>query len=224
MPDLLTLGDPPLVAFLPQRLVASLEEAATRMRYADEMQIHARGDQKPGLSIVHEGAVRFVRITAGGDEVTVSVLGPGHSFGEATLFTGAGRAYDAMAVGATVIDQIPKTRVDRLLEVEPALARIMLAALTQRLYSALGFLDDLRLLSLEQRVAKLIAGMADNAKTPSVVECRQSDLAFTLGVSRVSVGKALSRLQDEGLIALGYGRINVPDCAALRYWIDEATG
>jgi len=215
MPDLLTLGDQPLLTFLSPALLARLEKVATRVRYRDGVIIHGLGDDKPGLSIVRDGAVRFAKHTSGGGEVTVSILGPGHSFGEATLFAGMGRAYDATAVGDTVVDQISKAKFNRILEDAPELARALLAATTRRLYSVLGFLDDLRTLPLGARVAKLIIGMEELAKTPGVVECRQSDLAFTLGVSRVSVGKALARFQDAGLIRLGYSRINILNRAAL---------
>ena len=220
MPDLLTLGDQPLLDLLSPALQSRLKEAATRVRYRDGVLIHGGGDDKPGLSIVREGAVRFAKHTPEGGEVTASILGPGHSFGEATLFAGMGRAYDAIAVGDTVVDQLSKTKIDRLLDEEPALTRALLRATTRRLYSVLGFLDDLRTLPLEARVAKLITGMAVAAKTADVVECRQSDLAFTLGVSRVSVGKALARLQEKGLIKLGYSRIEILGRAALKQWIE----
>ena len=215
MPDLLTLGDQPLLALVSPSLLARLEEMATRVRYRDGVMIHGLGDDKPGLSIVRDGAVRFAKHTPGGGEVTVSILGPGHSFGEATLFAGMGRAYDAIAVGDTMVDQISKAKFDRILQAEPELAHTLLAATTRRLYSVLAFLDDLRTLPLGARVAKLIIGMVAVAKTPDVVECRQSDLAFTLGVSRVSVGKALARLQDKRAIQLGYGRIEILSRAAL---------
>ena len=222
--DLLTLGDEPITALLPKEIVARLTAAGTRMNYADGRLIHGRGDDKPGFSIVVEGAVRFVRRLADGGALTNSVLGPGHSFGEATIFAGWGRAYDAIAVGDTAVDQIPKAAFERLLGEEPVLANAMLVSTTRRLYAVLAFLDDLRSLPLETRAAKLIFGMAASAKAPERVECRQSDLAFTLGVSRVSIGKALSSLKDTGLIELGYGEIRIPDRAALGAWIVRREG
>ncbi len=219
MPDLLTLGDQPIDALLPAETAARLRGVATRVGYPDGRLIHARGDDKPGFSIVANGAVRFVKRLADGGELTISVLGPGHSFGEATLFGGMARAYDAVAVGETAVDQISKVAFERLLGAEPALGRALLVATTRRLYAALGFLDDLRSLPLEARAAKLILGMTASAKRTDRIECRQSDLAFTLGVSRVSVGKALGALQQLRLINLGYGEIGIPDRRALATWV-----
>lgn len=221
MADLLDFDSRPFLSLLPEGLAAQLKAAAVRVGYEDGETIHSRGDAKPGLSIVRSGAVRFATLGADGSVVTISILGPGHCFGEATLFAHLPRTHDASAVGRTAIDQIPKARFDRIFDREPMLARLLLEATTQRLYAVLELLDDLRRLPLPVRAAKMIAGMARSAKRAGEVECNQSDLAFTLGVSRVSIGKALAQLQDEGLIELGYGRIFVPDARALGAWIAE---
>ena len=219
MADLLDFGARPLVALLPDALAARLSAAATVVDYDDGETIHSRGDMKPGLSIVRSGAVRFAIPGADGSYLSTSVLGPGHCFGEATLFAQLPRTHDAIAVGATVIEQIPKARFDRIFDEEPMLARALLEATTQRLYAVLDFLDDLRRLPLPVRVAKLILRMAQSAKQSNEVECSQSDIAFTLGVSRVSIGKVLAQLEGERLLALGYLRISVPDLHRLNDWI-----
>ncbi len=220
MADLLVFREAPLTRLLQPDLLARLSGAGRPVRYADGQLIHGRGDDKPGYSLVREGEVRLVKPRKDGDELTISIVGPGYGFGEATLFAGAPRAYDAYAVGETVIDQIPKPAFERVLDEDPRLARAMLGSLTRRLYAALGLLDDLRSLPLPVRAAKLIADMASSAKSPERIICRQSDLAFTLGVSRVSIGKALAKLQDDGLVRLGYGEIAVPDARQLEAWIE----
>ena len=219
MADLLDFESPALLTTLPERLADRLRAAAVTVEYADGETIHSRGDHKPGLSIVREGAVRFAIPGADGSYLTTTILGSGQTFGEATLFAHLPRAYDAISVGRTKVDQIAKPRFDRIFNEEPDLARLLLANTTQRLYAVLGFLDDTRRLPLPVRTAKLIASMAKTAKHHAEVECSQSDLAFTLGVSRVSVGKTLSGLQHEGLISCGYGKIGIIDLAALDEWI-----
>lgn len=223
MADLLDFGSTPFMSLLPETLAARLRAEASAFDYDDGETIHSRGDAKPGLSIIRSGAVRFANPGEDGSSITTSILGQGHCFGEATLFAGLPRAYNAIAVGETVIEQIAKTRFDRIFNEEPELARTFVIAITQRLYVALDFLDDVRRLPLDVRTAKLIWSMARSAKHKGGVECSQSDLAFTLGVSRVSMGKALARLQDQGLITLGYGRIGVPDLNRLASWIAERT-
>ncbi len=219
MADLLDFGGAALGSMLPSALRQRLSEASTHVRYGDGETIHSRGDAKPGLSIVRSGAVRFAIPGEDGSWVTTSILGPEHCFGEATLFAGLSRTYDAIAVGETVIEQLTKRRFDAIFDEEPALARTMLEATTQRLYASLGFLDDQRRLPLKLRMAKIIVSMARSAKRVNVVECNQSDFAFTLGVSRVSAGKTLGELQEAGFIRLGYGQIDIVDAASMNAWI-----
>ena len=63
--------------------------------------------------------------------------------------------------------------------------------------------------------------MAETSGKRNVVYCRQQDLAFTFGLSRVSIGKSLKKLQDDGLIELGYGCIHFPDPAKLEHWLSK---
>ncbi|GJL92002.1 Crp/Fnr family transcriptional regulator [Hyphococcus sp.] len=221
MADLLDFGGAALGNMLSADLRQRLSAAATPMRYGDGETIHSRGDAKPGLSMVRSGAVRFAIPGEDGSWVTTSILGPEHCFGEATLFAGLPRAYDAIAVGETVVEQLTKRRFDAIFDEEPELARALLAATTQRLYASLSFLDDQRRLPLKLRMAKIIVSMARSAKRANVVECNQSDFAFTLGVSRVSAGKALGELQDVGFIRLGYGQIEITGASSMHAWILE---
>ncbi len=219
MPDILDFGGTPLLDLISDTLRDKIRASATAIRYSNGAFVHAHGDDKPGLSIVQSGAVRIGLVDTDGTYVATSVLGAGHCFGEATLFADRPRTHDAVAVGETIIDQIDKRSIDRLLENEPELARALLKATTQRLYSVLDFMDDLRRLPLILRTAKLIRTMARSAKLDGIVECNQVDLAFTLGVTRVSIGKALAALQEAGIIKLGYGKIEIPHQARLNDWI-----
>ncbi|WP_425408464.1 Crp/Fnr family transcriptional regulator [Hyphococcus sp.] len=210
-------------ALLSPRVMTRLTKAAVRVAYADGAVIHSRGDSKRGLSIIHEGGVRFTNPGLDGSLVSTGVMRPGHFFGEATLFVDLPRTQDAIAIGQTLIDQISKKRFDRIFDEEPELARMMMKVTTERLYLTLEFLDDMRRLPLKARAAKLIVTRASIAEDATVVNANQSEIAFTLGVSRVSIGKALSALQTEGLISLGYGKIQIPDLSGLKSWIAENT-
>jgi len=37
-----------------------------------------------------------------------------------------------------------------------------------------------------------------------------------IGVSRVAIGKALKKLESEGLVTVGYGQINLPNISKLQ--------
>jgi CRP-like cAMP-binding protein len=168
---------------------------------------------------VRSGAVRFGNAGDDGSYVTTTVMGPGQSFGEFTLFGDLPRTHDATAVGATIVDFLEPVRFDRLLVEAPELWRILMVATTKRLHDALELLDDVRRLPLPALTAKLLLSLPPSSEDPALVECNQADLAFTLGVSRVSIGKALARLQKAGLLVLGYRTITIRDRTALQTWL-----
>ena len=219
MADLLFSDAPGIVELMPEALVRRVRAAAKPTRYLDGELIHARGDLQRGLSIVRSGAVRFGNAGDDGSYVTTTVMGPGQSFGEFTLFGDLPRTHDATAVGATIIDSLDHARVDRLLAEAPELWRILMVATTKRLHDALELLDDFRRLPLPALTAKLLLALPPSKEDPAVVACNQADLAFTLGVSRVSIGKALAQLQQANLLVLGYRTIRIRDRAMLKSWL-----
>jgi CRP-like cAMP-binding protein len=218
MSDLLEIT-PALGDLLTPRLAARLREGGVPVRYADQALIHARGDIKPGLSMVRSGSVRFGNAGNDGSYLVVTVMGPGECFGEFSLFADLPRTHDAVAIGETVVDQISRAAFDAILAEEPELSRIMLTAVTGRLHAAMELIDDMRRLPLPVRTAKLIWQMTQTRGGQGAVRLTQSDLAFALGVSRVSAGKALSQLRQLGLVKPGYGQIEVPDPARLARWV-----
>jgi CRP/FNR family cyclic AMP-dependent transcriptional regulator len=219
MADLLFSDAPGIVELMPEALARRVRAAAKPTRYRDGQLVHARGDLQRGLSIVRSGSVRFGNAGEDGSYVTTTVMGPGQSFGEFTLFGDLPRTHDATAVGATTIDYLDHVRVNRLLVEAPELWRILLVATTKRLHDALELLDDFRRLPLPALTAKVLLTLPPSEEGSALVACNQADLAATLGVSRVSIGKALAQLQKAGLVVLGYRTITIRDRAVLKSWL-----
>lgn len=205
-----------LINLLSNDLISELKKAGQERHFTAGQTIHSQGDRLPGLSIITTGQVRFGIFGVNGDYIQTGILGQGHCFGEATLFTEKPRPYDAEAIGDTTILKVNKPDIDKLVAHHPSFAQALLVTLTGRLYEALEFADDLRTLSLEARIAKqLLTFHRSGGLNNHIIPVRQSDLANSLGISRVSAGKALSNLQQQGLIKLGYGEIQITDALQL---------
>lgn len=212
----------PLLPLLSASLQDALHEAGDERSFQDGQTIHTRGDDRPGLSIILKGLVRFGTVSKDGEYIQTSLLGAGHCFGEATLFAGMTRAYDADAVGETAILDIVRPRCEKLIEQYPEFSKALLVTITKRLYASLDIADDLRRLPLKAQVAKYLIRLAVISASPGKpVPVRQADIAFALGVSRVSVGKILDALQRSGYIALGYREITIVDGPGLVNWVQE---
>lgn len=206
----------PLWQLLEPDAQAEARAAGTERHFSPKQVIHSKGSEQGGLSIVMEGRVRFGVYAEDGTYIQTGLLAQGHCFGEATLFAETARAYDADAFEPTTILSITKPRFDRLLADHSTLAKALLTTLTSRLYEALEFADDLRRFPLEARIAKyLLRAAATGGFEHGVLPVRQIDVTYALGISRVSVWKALRSLEDAGHVSIGYGKISILNSEAL---------
>lgn len=205
---LLDLLDPPLRAWL--------AEQGVRRSYADGEMIHRRGDSEPAMGVVITGVVRLTRLHANGTQTFVSSLQPGHHYGDVLFHSRARRTHDAWAVGAVQIDHYDLAAYQTLLErreVLLALHRVTAA----RLAGSISMADDLRGLSREAHLAKVLLSIRTNRD--GSIDCLQEDLAALLGISVMTLAKALAVLRGQGLIETRYRGLRIVDRRRLRAWL-----
>ena len=135
------------------------------------------------------------------------------------MFAGLPRTHDLWALDDVEIGTVPAKPFIKLTEEHPEITRALLAISLRRSYVILDFLDSLRRLPLDVRLAKLLMGQAVKSEQNTVV-IKQEALAYTLGVTRMSVSSALTKLENAGMLERGYGRITL-NRAALSDWIIE---
>jgi len=148
-----------------------------------------------------------------------ALLRPGETFGEFTLLAGLPRTQTLWSQGRTAICHVTAARFMKLFDDEPSIARAMITLTLQRNYELMEFMDAQRRLSLPARVARLLLISVDAETGSEAIECRHEDLAFMLGVSRVATGKALGKLEKDGLVVRRYGYIEIPDIQRMRSMI-----
>lgn len=221
--DPFTIKAPAFLDRLPKPLATKLIEAATLIRYDDGQMIHSRGDTKLGISIVKSGLAYVGAYGQDGSFVLTSILGPGQTFGEFTLFADLPRTHDVTAAGKTEIHQISAARFSKFYNSEPDISRALLSCSLMRTHFLLEMMDAMRRLPLNERTAKTILIMMQAAGGEKVYECRQSDIAFALGISRMSISKALQYLSGLGLLELGYRQIRIPNPERLARWVKVQT-
>lgn len=221
MIDLLQHGSPSLIDLISDELWRQLQAIGTVERYQDGQMIHMRGDEKPGITVVLDGRVMIGLQGSEGTFLTSSVMGRGQCFGEFTLFAGLPRTHDISAIGETQVLQIKGKPFLALFNAEPSLSHALLTINVYRTHGLLEFLDDLRRLPLPVHVAKFLLSMSESASNKKEIQCNQEVLAFNFGVSRISIGKALKKLEATGLIEVGYGKIGITDHPQLRRWVEQ---
>ena len=214
----------PFLDFLSQDQVALLKERGHHRSLSDGQFIHSRGDSEPGISVIEKGAARAGIYGPDGGFILTSFIGPGHSFGEFTVFTDLPLSHDISAVGPTTLINIPAQKFLDLCDTEPAYLAALLRATLLRSHILIEMLHALRLLPLVPRVAKYLLIMAPDRSTQAKLHFRQTDFAATLGLSRASMNRALSELEALGLIRRSYGYVKICSVPGLSRWLEHAVG
>lgn len=206
---------------LPEAQQQQLRGAGRVKHYPDGATLHACGDTSRSMGVVEAGEVVLSNVAADGRRIITSRLLPGDSFGEFTLFAGAARYHDAQARGATTVLYVEPGPFRRCMDASSALRDAVLEMLAQRLMWALDRIHDGFELPLGKRLVKQLLSDARPGPTGLRFSGSQTELADTLGVSRVAVGQALRPLQQRGWLRTEYRGIVLLEREALQHWLAE---
>lgn len=222
--DLFLFRPQPFLSFLSGDQIVRLKAAGQRRKLSDGQYIHSRGDTDPGISIIESGAARAGIYGADGEFILTSFLGAGHSFGEFTVFTELPLSHDISAVGPTTVIRIPSRTFLDLGAAEPAYIGALMRATLMRSHILLEMLHAIRILPLVSRVAKFLLILTPPPPAKPKVRFKQADLAATIGLSRASMNRALTELENMRLIKRKYGAIEVCDLDELMAWLKREAG
>lgn len=193
-----------------------------------------KGTPSTGFYLVREGLVQLSVSNSAGTVKVVEILRPGSAFGHAVMFIHKPYPVDATALSDTRLVFVPAAAVDRVLDDDPAMARIMLASMARRLQSTIQDITMLSLQSATQRIVAYIlgaagtrtgdsgavAGTADDAShgarsTSIELPALKQVLASRLGMTPETFSRAMRALTDRGLIRPAGAVIQIPDIPAL---------
>ncbi|GGZ96385.1 hypothetical protein GCM10008090_00770 [Arenicella chitinivorans] len=218
--DLLRINTPNFLSQLSPPVVEKVKAAGRLVQYQDGQLVHSRGTTLPGISIVADGVAHVGVYGRDGRFVMTAILGAGECFGEFTLFTDLPRTHDVYAGRDTSVYQLTGHSFMQLYAQHAEISQALLTTTLLRSHLLLEMLDAIRRLPLPQRTARILLTMAKTSGQHRNFVCRQEELAYTIGVSRVSIGKALHTLQSLGFVSLGYRYIELLDLDAMRAWLD----
>jgi CRP/FNR family transcriptional regulator, cyclic AMP receptor protein len=202
-------------------LVALAAMGATRRYRKDEM-IFLRGDEGTQLYVILQGRVRIFVEDERGREVTLKVIEAEDFFGEMALLDGQERSASVQAGCETRAFVLSREGFSRFLNQTPAVAMRLLASLSQRIRHADEAIENLALLSVKGRLARLLVSWAARISggADGPVELKlpmpKSEIAKMLGTSRETVSRLMSEMSDEGAFATVGQSLHIESLAALR--------
>jgi len=183
------------------------------MRHRGDI-VHRPELEVEALYIVKAGTVAIYRLAHDGRKVVVALVGPGGVFGEMPLIGLRMGATFAEAAEDAALCVISRTNLEDLLMEYPQVSIGLLRALSRRLLAMEERIEELAVLSVPARVARLLLRPADPSGV--IVGFSREELAALLGAARETVSRAIADFRNRGIIESQRRYLRVVDRARLR--------
>lgn len=180
------------------------------------------GDPTEHLYIVKTGAVKIVGSAPEGGDVIISLLKPGDIFGEMALEEGAAQDHRAEAADDTLLCEVPRTLVVRMIEEAPAFGLHVTKLIGRRLRTLRSRVGELLGKSAPARLAHALLdlarehGVQDGEGVLIPIRLSQSELGKLVGLTRETVNGILNVWRDQGILQLDRRRIRLMDAERLK--------
>ena len=187
--------------------------AARRRTFKRGEVVFHRDDPADTIHLVSSGCFAARVSTPLGDNVTLSLIGPGESFGEMALVRPdhvRSATVSALEPGETRV--LSLTEFNRLRRERPALDALLVELLARRVADLGDRLVDALYTPAPRRVGKLLDDLEKRYKTGSgvaVIPLTQDDLAGLAGTSRLTVSRVLRGLRESGQVEVKRGKITI---------------
>jgi CRP/FNR family cyclic AMP-dependent transcriptional regulator len=200
---------------LPDDMAALVTAACRRRRFAPNEVICHAGDPADSLYIVRTGHVAILVNTPLGQQLTFTILGPGHSFGELSLLMGAGvRSATARALDATEVLSLKGSDLARLRRENPSLSDSLLRVVCAQVLRLSAQLAEFLYLPVETRIRRRLLDLGrlyEEADGRTVIPLSQEEIAAMAGAARPTVNRVLRQDEGLGIVALHRRQITILD-------------
>lgn len=182
------------------------------------------GDPCEEFHVVVSGQVKLFVISPAGQEKVIELLGPGHSFAEALMFTDQRYILNADALASSEVLTVSKQAILAEIRRDPRFSLRMLAGISRRLHSLVNDVEAGALHSGMQRVIGYLLRENDVHEC-AIGEVFTVSLPVSKGIiaSRLSLtpeyfSKVLHDLEAERLIKIDKRDIHIIDAARLKHY------
>jgi len=161
------------------------------------------------MYVLMSGKVNLICTNNEGRRLVIATLEPGAIFGEGALDMSSDPNTFVEAAEASSVWVIPSTEARNLTMQYPILGWGLLQTYGERLLQVENSLEDVAYKKLPERLAMLLLDLADDSGAIKGVS--HQSLADHLGTYRETVSAILRDFKRQGMVELGYRRINLID-------------
>lgn len=180
------------------------------------------GEPAENLYFVASGVVKVFKTSVEGKEQILSIVRPGESFSDVSIFDGGLNPVSAQAMGSVLLYGIKRNEMQAIVSTHPHIALNVIRVLAQRVRHLLSLVEDLSFKHVIGRVAKILLEHigGEMGRGPRLT---QQEMAAMAGTVREVVGRSLKELEEAGAIKLDRHRIVITDKEALQKIIEVSS-
>jgi len=212
----------PLFAALRPAELDELVAFTAERRFPRDSSVFQRGEPGGSLMVLVQGRLRIGAVSVEGKEVTIGMVEPGGVVGELALLDGNPRSADVMAMEDSTVVVVERRDFLPFLTRNPDLLLRLLALLCERLRRTNVALEEVALLNLPARLARVLVklgqdyGATEANGTRIRLKLSQRDLSALVATTRESVNKQLRQWRADGVLDEADGHIVIRRPEALR--------
>lgn len=177
-------------------------------KYRKGQVIFFEGDVEDKLYIVNQGKIKIYKYNREGREQILYILSEGEFIGDMSLLKKGNFQFNAEALEDTLICTIAKDDFDEIITRNPEITLKILEVLHDRLMSLENLIQNLSTKDIEIRIASMLLsfagdfGLEDDNGIAIDLPLNREEMANYIGVTRETISRKLTSLQDEGVIEL----------------------
>jgi CRP/FNR family cyclic AMP-dependent transcriptional regulator len=172
--------------------------------YANKETVFSQGDKSDAMFYVLSGNVKLTVASRKGKKAVIALLRNGDLFGEGCMGKNALRPSTASAIEPSTIARVKRTTVLRILDEDPAFAKLFVSFLLSRIGRIEEEFVDQIFSSSEKRLARILLLLADfgteSKPAPALLKVNQETLAEMVGTTRSRVSHFMNRFRKMGFI------------------------
>lgn len=204
----------------------AVEPLLVPCRFAAGNLICLKGDESDCLYLIAGGEVEVSVSSSDGKIIMLGALSGGDVFGEVGLLDKEARTANVTAKTDVSLYRLSSTDFDKITKLfgvdELTALTSYICFLFRRVTNSLEetvFLDAA--IRVARKIYELYEKSGEKDGNSFTVAISQENLGRMAGLSREATNKALSRLEESGLIRSEYKKINIPDLARFAAMLDK---
>ena len=204
---------------VPLEALREIEKRMVERKYKRQESILLEGDPAENVWFVKEGHVKGMVHAASGRCQTLCMMGVGKMFGTCCVMGGGQYPCHAVAETDVTVVSLPMTDFNLFLRKYPQIGAALVAQISQRLHRS----KDMQTIdqeSVEKRVLHTLLGLIE--EFGSTIPLTRREIGELVGTTVETSIRTFSKLEEEGLVVTGRGRILVKDPKKLSDKLEQA--